>query len=77
MRTTNTSAITFEGERDGQSIYEITSTPRPDAAVVWGKVVTVIEQQTLAPLHALYAWRAARSRARRSARVLNHPLQRQ
>lgn len=49
-----TSAITFEGERDGQTVYEITSLPKPDAAVVWGKVVTVIDQASLAPLYGAY-----------------------
>ncbi len=48
------SSITFEGERDGKSVYELTSLPKPDAAVVWGKVVMSIEQQTLAPFKALY-----------------------
>lgn len=49
-----TSSISFEGVRDGIKIYEITSTPKPDAAVVWGKVVTIIEQKNLSPTHALY-----------------------
>lgn len=48
------SSITFEGERDGRSIYEMTALPKPDAAVVWGKVVMLIDQQTLAPFRALY-----------------------
>lgn len=48
------STVTFEGERDGKSIYELTSLPKPNAAVVWGKVVMEIEQQTLAPYRALY-----------------------
>ncbi|MEJ2611456.1 MAG: outer membrane lipoprotein-sorting protein [Candidatus Thiodiazotropha sp.] len=48
------SRITFEGERDGRQIYEMTSLPKPNAAVVWGKVVMLIEQQTLAPYRALY-----------------------
>ena len=30
--------ITFEGKRDGQEIIEITCIPKPDAAVVWGKI---------------------------------------
>lgn len=46
--------ISFEGERDGQQIYELTFIPKPDAAVVWGKVVMMIEQTTLAPRKALY-----------------------
>ena len=48
------SSISFEGMRDGKSIYEITSLPKPEAAVVWGKVVMEIEQQTLTPYHARY-----------------------
>ena len=49
-----TSSITFEGTRDGVAIYEMTSIPKVDAAVVWGKVVMQIEQKTLAPHRALY-----------------------
>ncbi|MEE8434047.1 MAG: outer membrane lipoprotein-sorting protein [bacterium] len=48
------SKITYEGMRNGKSIYEVTSLPRPDAPVVWGKVVTVIERKTLLPLRAVY-----------------------
>ena len=48
------SSITFEGERDGKQIYEMTALPKPDAAVVWGKVVMLIGQQTLAPFKAFY-----------------------
>ena len=48
------SAITFSGERDGVAIWEITSRPRPNAVVVWGKVVTEIAQATRLPLRALY-----------------------
>ncbi len=48
------SSISFEGTRDGKTIYELTSLPKPDAAVVWGKIVIEIEQETLAPLRWLY-----------------------
>lgn len=48
------STITFEGERDGRLIYEITSVAKPDAAVVWGKVVNVVDQESLAPTVARY-----------------------
>ncbi|MCW8918140.1 MAG: outer membrane lipoprotein-sorting protein [Gammaproteobacteria bacterium] len=48
------SVISFEGERDGTLIYEVTSIPRPDAAVVWGKVVMSIRQDNFAPLVAHY-----------------------
>ena len=49
-----TSSITFEGTRDGVAIYELTSVPKLDAAVVWGKVVMEIKQKTLSPQRALY-----------------------
>jgi len=48
------SSVTFEGKRDGKMIYELTSIPKPDAAVVWGKVVMLVDQKTLSPHHALY-----------------------
>lgn len=43
------SHISFSGERDGKTIYEITSIPKEDAAVVWGKVVLEIDQLSLVP----------------------------
>ena len=49
-----TSSITFEGKRNEVSIYELTSIPKPDAAVVWGRVVMEIGQKSLSPLRALY-----------------------
>jgi outer membrane lipoprotein-sorting protein len=37
--------ITFRGEREGREVFDITLTPLPDAAVVWGKVtVTVLRE---------------------------------
>jgi outer membrane lipoprotein-sorting protein len=48
------SDISFSGDREGRSIYELTSLPKADAAVVWGKVVMEIDQQTLAPYRAVY-----------------------
>lgn len=48
------SSITFEGERDGFLVYEVTSIPKPDAAVVWGKVVMIIRQDNYAPIIASY-----------------------
>jgi Outer membrane lipoprotein-sorting protein len=45
-----TSNISFEGMRDGRSVVEITSVARPEAAVVWGKVLTLVDRKTLAPL---------------------------
>lgn len=49
-----TSTISFEGRRDGRLIYELTSVPRPNAAVVWGKVVMQLDQKTLSPYRAIY-----------------------
>ncbi len=48
------SSISFEGKREGVAIYELTSIPKPDAAVVWGKVVMEIKQESLSPYRALY-----------------------
>ena len=48
------STITFEGERDNRAIYELTAIPRPEAPVVWGRVVMEIDQDTLAPVSARY-----------------------
>ena len=45
---------TFEGEREGQTIVEITCHPKPDAAVVWGKVVVVARSEDYIPVEVLY-----------------------
>lgn len=45
--------ITFEGDRDGSRIIEFTLIPKPDAAVVWGKIVYMVRSDHL-PLKALY-----------------------
>jgi len=48
------SKITFEGSRDGAEIYEITLIPKPDAPVVWGKIVFTVLKNGLMPLKGLY-----------------------
>ncbi len=48
------SSITFQGEREGQLIYEITFIAKDNAAVVWERVVMLIGQENLAPIQALY-----------------------
>ena len=48
------SEITFQGLRSERRIVEVTSTHRPDAVMVWGKVVTEIEEPSLLPLKATY-----------------------
>jgi hypothetical protein len=45
-----TFAVTFEGERDGVRLIEITCTPKPDAAVVWGQVVVVVRAEDYLPV---------------------------
>ncbi|MDH4224050.1 MAG: outer membrane lipoprotein-sorting protein [Deltaproteobacteria bacterium] len=47
-------SITYQGPRGGKTIYEVTLSPKPDAPVVWGKLVMEIEQITLLPLKSLY-----------------------
>ncbi|ATX79836.1 outer membrane lipoprotein-sorting protein [Mariprofundus aestuarium] len=42
--------ISFEGERDGQNIIEFTLTPKPDAPVVWGKLMLSILADGYTPL---------------------------
>ncbi len=46
--------ITFEGDRNGQKIIEITCIPKPDAAIVWGKVVVTVRETDYLPLEILY-----------------------
>ena len=43
--------ITFEGEREGQDVYEITLFPKEEAAVVWGKIIILIRKRDLIPLY--------------------------
>jgi hypothetical protein len=46
--------IAFEGERDGRRVIEIACIPRPDAAVVWGRVDVTVEAATHLPLTVLF-----------------------
>jgi outer membrane lipoprotein-sorting protein len=46
-----THSITFDGEREGQEIYEITLFPKEEAAVVWGKMVILIRKKDFMPLY--------------------------
>ncbi|WP_394829322.1 outer membrane lipoprotein-sorting protein [Pendulispora albinea] len=45
---------TFEGTRDGQAVIELTLLPKPDAAVVWGKIVLLIKVSDHNPTKAFY-----------------------
>ncbi len=48
------SEVTFEGEKDGNSIYEISLLPKPEAPVVWGRIEITVIQETLIPTRSLY-----------------------
>ena len=41
--------ISYEGERNGISVYEFALIPKPDAAVVWGKLELEVRQDDLMP----------------------------
>jgi outer membrane lipoprotein-sorting protein len=42
-------SISFEGQRGGVAVYEYALTPKPEAAVVWGRIVVQIRQANLMP----------------------------
>ena len=42
--------ISFDGVRDGRNVMEFTLMPKPEAAVVWGKVVLIIDADTHNPI---------------------------
>jgi len=48
------SHITFDGQRRGRAITEVTLLPRPSAAVVWGKIVTQLDSGTDFPIESAY-----------------------
>jgi outer membrane lipoprotein-sorting protein len=39
----------FEGQRGGIAVYEYTLTPKPEAAVVWGKIIVQLYQVNMLP----------------------------
>ena len=47
-------AIGFDGARDGVPVWEFVLTPKPTAAVVWGKVVEQVRKADLMPVWARY-----------------------
>ena len=47
-------ATSFAGERDGIAVSEFTLTPKPAAAVVWGKLVLEIRDADLMPIWQRY-----------------------
>jgi outer membrane lipoprotein-sorting protein len=47
-------ATAFEGPRDGVRVWEFALTPRPAAAVVWGRILMQVRQEDLMPTWARY-----------------------
>jgi outer membrane lipoprotein-sorting protein len=47
-------SITFEGRRDNQDVIEFTLIPKPEAAVVWGKIVALILANDYMPVKYTY-----------------------
>ncbi len=47
-------ALSFDGDRGGEKVWEFTLTPKPEAAVVWGRVVEQVRQSDLMPRWARY-----------------------
>ena len=45
---------TFDGVRDGIKVIEITCIPKPEAAIVWGKIVLTVKDESYIPLSILY-----------------------
>jgi len=46
--------LTFEGERGGVSVWEVTLTPKPEAAVVWGRIEYTVRQADFNPVRVSY-----------------------
>ncbi len=46
--------ISFDGVKDGVRVWELTLTPKPEAAVVWGKVVEQVRKDDLMPVWGRY-----------------------
>ncbi len=45
---------TFSGDRDGEQVIEITCIPKPEAPVVWGKIVVRVRREDYQPVASLY-----------------------
>lgn len=46
--------ITYSGEREGVLVEEISLTPKPDAAVVWGKIILTVRTEDEIPIKEAY-----------------------
>ncbi len=46
--------ISFEGDRDGEEVWEFTMTPKPEAPVIWGRIEQRIRKRDRMPIRARY-----------------------
>ncbi len=46
--------ISFDGERDGEPVWEFTLTPKPEAPVVWGRIEEQVRRRDVMPTWAKY-----------------------
>lgn len=46
--------IVYEGERDGVAVWEFSLIPKPEAPVVWGRVVEQVRQEDMMPTWVRY-----------------------
>ena len=46
--------ISFDGERDGEAVWEFAMTPKPDAPVIWGRIEQRIRKDDWMPIWARY-----------------------
>ena len=46
--------LSFDGDRDATKVWELTLTPKPNVAVVWGKIVMQVRQADLMPIWERY-----------------------
>ena len=47
-------SVSFQGQRDGLDVIDITCIPKPDAPIVWGKVVVTVRAADHLPVSAVY-----------------------
>lgn len=46
--------VSYRGKRDGVEVIEITCTPKPQAAVVWGEILVRVRRADIQPLEMIY-----------------------
>ncbi len=46
--------VSFNGEKDGRDIVELTCHPKPEAAIVWGRVIVTVRKKDYLPLDTRY-----------------------